>query len=323
MIKVSIIVPIYNAGFRLHECLDTLINQTLHEIEIICVLDCPTDGSEKVVESFAAKDDRIKLIYNEKNLHVAESRNRGMAAAQGEYIGFSDHDDTRNLNMYEVLYEEAKRNNNDIVFSNSVIRTNETDTPYIYGDPSITGVIRSLVLGDNAKNENFLSAAVWSSIYKREFINSNNLHFWDRKKCLEEDIPFNLSAFLKASTVSYVNNTFYIWNKYDSSLSEQWGTNEGLTRLCFFELITQTLKEAGEFKRYRNEWLIALAESLRVYYFHYSNLPAEYKRRLGKLLYYGKFPILGRYEKLKIISKKRLTLYLFVLQLYIKEILKR
>ena len=108
MIKVSIIVPIYNAGCRLSECLNTLVNQSLHDIEIICVLDAPTDGCEKIAEEYAAKDNRIKLIYNEQNLHVAESRNRGMAIAKGEYVGFSDQDDVRKINMYELLLKSGQ-----------------------------------------------------------------------------------------------------------------------------------------------------------------------------------------------------------------------
>ena len=318
MIKVSIIVPIYNAGHRLHECLDTLVNQTLREIEIICVLDCPTDGSDKIAEEYAARDSRMNLIYNETNLHVAESRNRGMAAAKGEYIGFSDHDDTRRLDMYEKLYIAAKKNDLDIVFSNAIIRiNNKKKILYQYNDTSKEGVISSLVIGDNPANKNYLSATVWASIYKREVIYNNKLVFYSRKEYLEEDRPFNLSVFLLAKKVGHVNEAFYVWNKHESSLSEEWGVDEGLTRLSFFEVMTQTLRDANEFDHYRKEWVISLENSIRVYYVHYKNLKVDHKKRLGKLLYEGRFPIFGRYEDLKIISKKRIKLYVFVLNLYL------
>ena len=75
--KVSIIVPIYNAGGFLSRCLDSLINQTLREIEIILVLDVPTDGSDKVAEMYAEQESRIKLVYNKSNLHIGFSRNEG------------------------------------------------------------------------------------------------------------------------------------------------------------------------------------------------------------------------------------------------------
>ena len=91
--KVSIIVPIYNAGKFLEKCLDTLVNQTLKDIEIILVLDCPTDGSDRIAREYAEKDPRIRLIVNEQNLNIGLSRNEGLKIARGEYIGFSDHDD--------------------------------------------------------------------------------------------------------------------------------------------------------------------------------------------------------------------------------------
>ena len=87
--KVSIIVPIYNAGKFLEKCLDTLVNQTLKDIEIILVLDCPTDGSDRIAREYAEKDPRIRLIVNEQNLNIGLSRNEGLKIARGEYIGFS------------------------------------------------------------------------------------------------------------------------------------------------------------------------------------------------------------------------------------------
>ena len=85
--KVSIIIPVYNAGKYLVRCLDSLVNQTMTDIEIILILDKPTDGSDLVAEEYSHKDKRIKIIANEKNLHIGCSRNVGLKAAQGEYVG--------------------------------------------------------------------------------------------------------------------------------------------------------------------------------------------------------------------------------------------
>ena len=79
--KVSIIVPIYNAGKFLEKCLDTLVNQTLKDIEIILVLDCPTDGSDRIAREYTEKDPRIRLIVNEQNLNIGLSRNEGLKIA--------------------------------------------------------------------------------------------------------------------------------------------------------------------------------------------------------------------------------------------------
>ena len=101
--KVSIIVPVYNAGSYFSKLLDSLTGQTLKEIEIILVLDCPTDGSDRVAEEYAARDGRIVLVRNRENLHVGFSRNEGLKIARGEYIGFCDHDDWVEPEMFEKM----------------------------------------------------------------------------------------------------------------------------------------------------------------------------------------------------------------------------
>ena len=113
-IKVSIIMPVYNAGPHFRPCIESLVNQTIKEIEIIIVLDCPTDGTDKIAKEYAARDKRIILISNDQNIHIGLSRNRGLEFANGEYIAFSDHDDVRELNMYEELYNEAKKDDLDV-----------------------------------------------------------------------------------------------------------------------------------------------------------------------------------------------------------------
>ena len=130
--KISIILPVYNAGEFLRPCLDTLINQTLKEIEIVCILDCPTDGSDKTVQEYAEKDPRILVIKNDRNLHVGESRNVGIRAAHGDYIGFSDHDDIRELDMYEKLYAASENGRADVVLSGKFVVENgiEAGSPF-------------------------------------------------------------------------------------------------------------------------------------------------------------------------------------------------
>lgn len=111
--KISVIIPVYNAGIYLPERIESILNQTLKDIEIIIVLDCPTDGSDKVAESYSRKDERIKLIYNPANLHIGLSRNQGLKAATGEYISLVDHDDYCTPDMYEKMYSKAQQNQAD------------------------------------------------------------------------------------------------------------------------------------------------------------------------------------------------------------------
>lgn len=316
MIKVSIIVPIFNAAPFLAACLTTLVNQTLEDIEIICILDAPTDGSEKIAEEFAVKDNRIKLIYNEKNLNVSESRNKGMIAAEGEYIGFSDHDDIRDLKMYELLYLSAKENDSDITFSDAIIRTAYEDKIYKYNNPTREAIIRSIILPmEHKNNENYLSKSVWSSIYRRKFISSNNVLFKDKHIYFSEDTLFNLKAFLTTKKISYVDKALYVWVKHESSLSNQWVAAVALKSISYHEEILKYLKSTNQFERYKKEWIISLDDTLNSYYTYFKQLSIEQKMRLGQLLDEGIFPFFSHYDSLKFISKKRLKLYMFVVEL--------
>ena len=112
MPKVSVIIPVYNTEKYLEKCLDSVCNQTLSDIEIICVDDCSTDNSLNILKEYAQKDNRIKLIEFKENKGAAAARNEGIKAATGEYIGFIDSDDYPETDSYyEQLYTKAKQEN--------------------------------------------------------------------------------------------------------------------------------------------------------------------------------------------------------------------
>ena len=112
-IKVSIIVPVYNVEKYLRQCLDSLINQTLQEIEIICVDDGSTDNSSNILSDYAQKDSRI-IVHRQENQGLANARNAGLKLANGEYIGFLDSDDFVDIDFFEKLYQAASSDNADI-----------------------------------------------------------------------------------------------------------------------------------------------------------------------------------------------------------------
>lgn len=217
--KVSIVLPVYNAGEFLRPCLDTLVNQTLQDIEIICVLDCPTDGSDKVVEEYAAKDNRIVIIRNERNLHIGESRNVGIHAARGEYIGFSDHDDTHELDMYEKLYQKTVNGYKYVVLSGSLAhflsRNNHTKANDVIIDWAMTIFLNKARLW-----------LVTTHIYKREFLLNNNIYFGDTKLFNREDALFNLQVLCtikESDKIAIINYAFYyriLHNNNESSNPE-------------------------------------------------------------------------------------------------------
>ena len=110
-VKVSVIIPVYNTEKYLEKCLYSVCNQTLSDIEIICINDCSTDNSREILNKYAADDERIKIINFEENKGAAAARNAGIDAATGEYIGFVDSDDYPDLDFYEKLYNKAENRN--------------------------------------------------------------------------------------------------------------------------------------------------------------------------------------------------------------------
>ena len=114
MIKVSVIVPVYNVEEYLEKCLDTLVNQTLKEIEIIVINDGSPDNSQKIIDKYAKKYKTIKA-YTKENGGLSDARNYGLTKANGEYIAFIDSDDYVSIDMYEKIYQKAKSGNFDMV----------------------------------------------------------------------------------------------------------------------------------------------------------------------------------------------------------------
>ena len=116
--KISIIIPVYNVEEYLPKCLDSVINQTLKDIEIICINDCSTDNSLEILENYVKKDSRIIVLNQEKNQGQGAARNRGLQIASGEYVGFVDSDDWVENDYFEKLYNAAIKYNADIATVN-------------------------------------------------------------------------------------------------------------------------------------------------------------------------------------------------------------
>ncbi|MBQ3354948.1 MAG: glycosyltransferase family 2 protein [Bacteroidales bacterium] len=326
MIKVSVIVPVFNAGDRIYRCLDTLVNQTLKEIEIICVLDCPTDGTDRVVEQYASRDDRIVVVHNKRNLHISGSRNEGLKIARGEYIGFSDHDDFRDLRMYELLYAKGKREDSDIVVSDVWVKQEDGRVEVLrFEDMTKEGLVNSVILPYESKqNKNQIGRSVWNNIYKSAFIRNKQIVFEDRRCYFEEDTLFNVKAFLYASNISLVSEVFYHWDKhFDSESNKAVSHKEACKRqLHSLTYLTDLLFEENLFWDYKESFYILASWYINMLFPVFRGLEGLDRTELVFLIKRSRFPLFGRYS-LKKFSKKRLKLLLFVLNLKWDGIIKR
>ena len=216
-IKVSVIIPVYNVENYLRQCLDSLINQTLKEIEIICVNDGSTDTSPQILEEYAHKDGRIQII-NIENSGVGASRKTGLDVSNGDFIAFVDSDDWVKLDAYEKLYSHAVLNHSDIVFFNTESYDENKDN-YIFLDRY--DIIKyfednkiDFKLNFNYKdikpfvlNRNF---AAWNKLYKSEFLKGYN-DFYFPKHITFEDVPFHVQVMLRAKRISFRTEKLYTY----------------------------------------------------------------------------------------------------------------
>ncbi|MBO5944986.1 MAG: glycosyltransferase family 2 protein [Clostridia bacterium] len=207
-IKVSVIIPVYNTGEFLRPALDSVIDQTLREIEIICVDDGSTDRSLDILKEYQKADERIRIV-TETNAGPALARNNGIRRARGEYIAFLDADDFFELDMLEKLYLEAKANDLDIVVSDYDIYNSHravftkaapAEHEEIFDGVSVT-----------SKNEHpdsiFTSTngAAWNKLFRTSFVIDKGLSFLPDVK-LYEDVYFVICALSLAQRVGKVHN---------------------------------------------------------------------------------------------------------------------
>lgn len=208
MVNVSVVIPFYNVGDYLGECLESIVNQTLRDIEIICINDGSTDGSLKIVEEFASSDDRIK-IFSQENKGVSASRNRGISLSSGDYIYFMDSDDILDLNALEELYDFSKSNDLDILIFKLISfydETGEKFTMNYYEMPFLKPFERKVFnykdVGPKALN---IAVSPPGKLFKREIIQS--IRFFEG--LIFEDNLFFAEAMIKSQRVSFLDEYFY------------------------------------------------------------------------------------------------------------------
>lgn len=212
--KVSVVVPCYNVEKYLHQCLDSIVNQTLKELEIICVNDGSKDSTLSIIEEYAAKDDRIKII-DKPNAGYGDSMNRGFDMATGEYIGIIESDDYADLDMFEKLYDCAKKHELDAVKSGFYFywsKDGEKNVP----NPIASNITASRTFCPTtdfkAKMEMVeffnLKPTIWSAIYRKDFIIENNIRFNETPGASYQDASFNFMVWVCAKRVRLLKECF-------------------------------------------------------------------------------------------------------------------
>ena len=230
--KLSIIVPVYGVEKYIDKCLDSLVKQSLKEIEIIVVNDGTKDNSQKIIDKYVKKyPDKIKS-YIKENGGQGSARNYGLKKTTGEYIGYVDSDDFVEKDMYKKLYNKAKENNYDIVVCGNYNVSED------YQNKNIDAFINNY--NTDLENIFFGKMAVWNKIYKRDILIKNKLEF--KEKVWYEDLAFTLKAIMNSNTFAFIDEPLYDYLIREGSTMNNSNVQRNLEILDAFDDILSYIK---------------------------------------------------------------------------------
>ncbi|MCI8598700.1 MAG: glycosyltransferase family 2 protein [Lachnospiraceae bacterium] len=257
MTKVSVIVPVYNAQQYLETCMDSICGQTLKELEILCVDDGSTDASYEILQNYAKKDSRIKLL-SQKNQYAGVARNHGMKYARGKYMAFLDADDYFECDMLEKMYERAEEGNLDLVicrygqYSEKTGKVMFPDWTYI----NSFFHTKQEFSGKQLKHAGIFQIAngwPWDKLFRTDFVKACGYEYSDFRS--SEDGFFVFMLMARAERISYLDDIF-VRHRIDlpGSLSNTRESNweNGFKMLL---LIKDEMERLGIYKIYEQSFL--------------------------------------------------------------------
>ena len=256
--KVSIIIPVYNAGDYLRECLGSLIRQTLKEIEIICVNDGSTDASLEILKEYARKDRRITIL-TQSNLYAGVARNAGLAVARGEYLSFLDADDFFEKDMLEEAYRTARKSDSDVVIYNVNFYNNQTKK---FESPR--WILNEHLLP--RKNEfsprevcdcifNITNNWPWNKLFRTEFVNQFHIRYQSIKHT--NDTYFVCVSLALARRISVIRRVLLHYRTHSESTltTKEVRNSTPLNVYCVIKKIQDRLKEEKIYEIYKRSFI--------------------------------------------------------------------
>ena len=242
--KVSIIVPVYNVEKYLDRCLNSLINQTLKDIEIILVDDESPDNCPVMCDKYAENDSRIKVIHK-KNGGLGFARNSGLEIAEGEYFAFVDSDDYVDLDFYEKLYNAAKSGDYDLAqggiskqYGDRIERNNHPYENQCFDRENVKSILFPSVLGPDTYDQNSSDMSTCIGIYKLSLVKENNIRFVSEREYISEDAIFDIEIFKHIKSAVIIDSAGYYYCYNEASLTHKYMPNrfEQIKKLCDYEL---------------------------------------------------------------------------------------
>ena len=251
MVEVSVIVPVFNAQDYLERCINSLINQTLKEIEIILVDDGSSDNSLSICKNFAKTDSRVKVLHQD-NSGASAARNAGLLMAQGRYIGFVDADDYVEKNMYYQLVHCLNECNADIAIFNLFTNEKETKAFLKSGlyqkEDIIKEIYPRLICRVNSENQAVIRGAVWCKLFSKKLLDDNSIKY-NEELVYNQDSLFSIDAILNCDKVICLSEK-YLYHHFvvDGSITKRYIDNLWNRQLLLASELTRiTLHENFDF----------------------------------------------------------------------------
>lgn len=246
MIKVSVIVPVYNAEKYLVQCLDSILAQTLKEIEVICVDDGSTDGSGAVMDRYVLLDKRVRVLHRE-NRGYGSAMNAGLDEAAGEYVGIVESDDCILPEMYRTLYEEAAAETLDVVKADAYFWYEnigyQREIHLVHLEPYY-----NRTLGETDRNIFFdFYMNIWTGIYKKEFLTRKNIRFHESPGASYQDNGFWLQTLCYCKSAKWLGKAFYLYRQ-DNETSSVKSRDKVLAMTKEYEYIEKLLLDRKDYE---------------------------------------------------------------------------
>jgi len=270
--KISIIIPVYNVEKYLKRCVDSLLCQTLKDIEIILVDDSSTDNSPRICDEYLKTDERVKVIHK-PNQGAGMARNSGLEIANGDYVGFVDSDDYVDLNMYKALYDTAVKYDADLVMSGvryvdgnmfekqgEIIEKSFFDADTVFETENDIKKLRLGIVGapPEAKDDSRYGMSVWKNLFRRDVIVNNNLKFMSEREILSEDALFMIDYISVINKAVGINGAFYNYCRNEDSISKSYKKDRFDKSMYFLDEIEKRFQnDTDEYKIYLDRFIQA------------------------------------------------------------------
>ena len=337
--KVSIVIPCYNVDKYLDRCLNSIVNQTLREVEIILVDDKSPGIVPVMCDEWAKRDSRIKVVHKDCNEGLGFARNSGLGVANGEYVAFVDSDDFVELDMYEKLYNEARKSDADVVFSNFFTEgqsgiwhiNKEVRERKEWENGSINDFVLDMVASrPTDKFERKYQMSVWHSVYRKSIIDENLIRFHSEREVSSEDFPFQIDFLLKTKKIVFLPDAFYHYCSNDLSLTSTFNPEKFRRIKRLYELMCLQLQNVDGAQLRLDKFYIGYVRN-RICELILSNIENkdmilrnvmkdEYLSKIKKRFPIASLPIYPRLFSYLLFSRRRFLLKLLVyIQAYIKK----